>query len=552
MSSKPLYLAWPAVLGWALWLSGLLAPTLTQGQAMPGAGNSLVFDGLPTLVNAGSDDRGIDSTLTVELWVRTTASGDYVLVEKGRDGRQPLGFRLVMLNGRVELRSTEDEQGQFLRSGFAAAVVNDGQWHHVAGVSWGGNRWGVYVDGFTEGASHYPSRRALGPSTEPLLIGGSLGRSQQLWNRFSGEIDELRIWNTVRNTPQLRAGMCRKMSPVPASLLSYYRFDHDGGTTVRDDGSRPSPGTLYGPWTNPWQRSGAPLGDVSLAWYDSVEGPLHLRLASARGDTAQLYVPRRAALDTLAAQLYVVNSPPNPAPTPGTTSSYAGVFVLERPQRFQSPRAAVSFDFILRPAGSLQCQDLWWRNSGAVSFRPVAYSRTATTLRVAAQLYRGEYAAVADPSRAPVPRFSLGPDTLLCQGQRLLLHAPTGAGLRYEWSDGSTGPSLAVTEAGTYSLRVRSDCDEASASITVQTRPCLEIPNIVTPNGDGLNDALAFRGLVGPGWQLRVFNRWGRQVFASNSYANDWRPPDSLELCYILLQQPSSGFSVKGWVEVRP
>jgi gliding motility-associated-like protein len=50
------------------------------------------------------------------------------------------------------------------------------------------------------------------------------------------------------------------------------------------------------------------------------------------------------------------------------------------------------------------------------------------------------------------------------------------------------------------------------------------IPEIFTPNGDGVNDLLIVKGLRNyPNASLKVFNQWGQLVFNSNGpYNNDW------------------------------
>jgi gliding motility-associated-like protein len=55
--------------------------------------------------------------------------------------------------------------------------------------------------------------------------------------------------------------------------------------------------------------------------------------------------------------------------------------------------------------------------------------------------------------------------------------------------------------------------------------PDVPSPNVVTPNGDGENDALSFQYLdfFGPA-SLTVFNRWGIVVYSSSDYKNDWIP----------------------------
>ena len=49
------------------------------------------------------------------------------------------------------------------------------------------------------------------------------------------------------------------------------------------------------------------------------------------------------------------------------------------------------------------------------------------------------------------------------------------------------------------------------------------IPNVFTPNDDGINDKFVIKGIdLVANCQLVVFNRWGNKVFESSSYKNDW------------------------------
>ena len=47
----------------------------------------------------------------------------------------------------------------------------------------------------------------------------------------------------------------------------------------------------------------------------------------------------------------------------------------------------------------------------------------------------------------------------------------------------------------------------------------IEVFNVVTPNGDGIHDVLSIRGLEDfPDNTIRIYNRWGVQVYATNAY----------------------------------
>lgn len=51
----------------------------------------------------------------------------------------------------------------------------------------------------------------------------------------------------------------------------------------------------------------------------------------------------------------------------------------------------------------------------------------------------------------------------------------------------------------------------------------LNIAQAITPNGDGVNDTWVIYNIENhPGTIVRVFNRWGNEVYYSNNYHNDW------------------------------
>jgi gliding motility-associated-like protein len=69
-------------------------------------------------------------------------------------------------------------------------------------------------------------------------------------------------------------------------------------------------------------------------------------------------------------------------------------------------------------------------------------------------------------------------------------------------------------------------CDEATVRISldgsVAAEDCFR-PNLITPDGDGLDDEFVIPCAAGwPGSSIVVFNRWGATVFESDDYKNDW------------------------------
>jgi len=70
-------------------------------------------------------------------------------------------------------------------------------------------------------------------------------------------------------------------------------------------------------------------------------------------------------------------------------------------------------------------------------------------------------------------------------------------------------------------------CDRALVRINIvneeEELQCF-VPNIITPNGDGLNDNLRIPCVdqLEINSEIKIFNRWGDQVFESAVYQNDW------------------------------
>ena len=150
-----------------------------------------------------------------------------------------------------------------------------------------------------------------------------------------------------------------------------------------------------------------------------------------------------------------------------------------------------------------------------------------------------------------VPTFSLGADTTLCEGEPLVLRAPASRlGITYRWSDGSVGATLRVAQPGTYTLQLTGECDTRTISRRIDYRPCLTIPNIITANNDGRNDRFQIQGLPNGSWSLEMYDRWGRKVYETTAYRNDWGETAAPGVYYYLLHRSGVAASYKGWLEV--
>ncbi|AYA35968.1 hypothetical protein D3Y59_02200 [Hymenobacter oligotrophus] len=75
--------------------------------------------------------------------------------------------------------------------------------------------------------------------------------------------------------------------------------------------------------------------------------------------------------------------------------------------------------------------------------------------------------------------------------------------------------------------------------------------NVITPNGDGLNDVFFIRSVeLYPGNSFAVFNRWGKQVYRTSNYRNTWGADNQPAGSYYFEFKQSNGQTTKGWFEV--
>ncbi|GIV41824.1 MAG: hypothetical protein KatS3mg034_1134 [Vicingaceae bacterium] len=78
----------------------------------------------------------------------------------------------------------------------------------------------------------------------------------------------------------------------------------------------------------------------------------------------------------------------------------------------------------------------------------------------------------------------------------------------------------------------------------------LIIPNVVTPNGDGINDYFVIPYLaLYPGSKLVIYNRWGKKIYESDDYKNNWDGSNYSAGTYyfILTRNDGNGTVYKGY-----
>ncbi len=76
----------------------------------------------------------------------------------------------------------------------------------------------------------------------------------------------------------------------------------------------------------------------------------------------------------------------------------------------------------------------------------------------------------------------------------------------------------------------------------------VRIPNIITPNNDGLNDYFTVIGLNN--YSLYISNRYGKRVYSSDRYFDDFNGDELADGLYYYSILSKTGLKFKGWFEI--
>lgn len=164
----------------------------------------------------------------------------------------------------------------------------------------------------------------------------------------------------------------------------------------------------------------------------------------------------------------------------------------------------------------------------------------------------------------PLPIADAGLDTSVDLGFSVPLNA-TG-GLTYAWTPAtgldnpnSASPLATPTATTTYTVTV-TDANGCNASdsvvVSLSGDVVLTVYNIITPNGDNLNDTWYIENILNfPNNSVSIFNRYGQVVYEATSYVNDWdgtREGDPLPdgAYYYIIELTDSGDTFKGTINI--
>ena len=188
-----------------------------------------------------------------------------------------------------------------------------------------------------------------------------------------------------------------------------------------------------------------------------------------------------------------------------------------------------------------------WSSTGSGTFSPSATNLSPTYIPSAGDKSHGSVKLILKTSgnnacapaadtllvtikAAPVVNGG-GVKYVLQNSSTILTPVVSGSDLKYLWTPGrylnnDTIPNPVCTPDADVSYKIISidnfGCS-SSADVFVKVLKPLQIPNVFTPNGDGINETWQVKNLKDyADCKVEIFNRYGQIVYQSVGYTNEW------------------------------
>jgi len=173
-------------------ISGTLVGNATYSTLSKLGTHSLTLDGSGDYFNLGDVAKlEISGAMSISAWVKSNSATKQQIVCRWDSTNTEKSFEFFITSGgllQFDLSSDGSTTDVSLNS---ASTINDGHWHHVAGVYTGADAY-LYIDG-AEVDTAVDNNGILAGSTEKIFIGA--GYEPAPTSFFKGNIDEVAIWS---------------------------------------------------------------------------------------------------------------------------------------------------------------------------------------------------------------------------------------------------------------------------------------------------------------------------------------------------------------------
>lgn len=195
------------------------------------SGHSLLFDSLSYVETGQHVSDLARNAFTLEAWIKTSCTSCGIINKSNADNTWERGEQVMYL----------DDQGRLAFVGNACNYisgkdsVNDNEWHHVA-IAWdyATKTRKAYIDGKSVSLWRANYTGNASDASFNLQIGRMNGPTNEASSNFSGNIDEIRVWNTLRSDDEIAENYNRVINGSETGLVAYWRCDEGIGTHIYD------------------------------------------------------------------------------------------------------------------------------------------------------------------------------------------------------------------------------------------------------------------------------------------------------------------------------
>ena len=212
--------------------------TLTNGPVWAAspvqfATNTLHFNGSSNYIQLNNRISIGSSNFTLEAWVNPSSTAAGMIYAQDVCGDAEHQYRLYTVNTRVYFDISDALALGIPYSFQLPTPVNSvplNTWTHVA-VTRSGNTYSIYLNGVfstsTTTGTNTINNQSGTDVNKRLRIGSRGGVAAGCGlNYFTGNIDELRVWNVARTATEIQQNYLHEMDPdANANLVSYYTFN---------------------------------------------------------------------------------------------------------------------------------------------------------------------------------------------------------------------------------------------------------------------------------------------------------------------------------------
>lgn len=135
----------------------------------------------------------------------------------------------------------------------------------------------------------------------------------------------------------------------------------------------------------------------------------------------------------------------------------------------------------------------------------------------------------------------------LCDSNSLMISIPYENIGSVMWGDSDTS-HVKELGLGSYELTLSNSCETIVERTEVVAKPEIEISNVITTNGDGKNDYFELDDLS-PNHELTIRNRWGKVIYKTTNYQNEWSGYDQLSGTYFY-ELINNECYYTGWIQL--